>query len=588
MTHFPPDLNRLIDSLGKDMLPWVNRRKAMTCTQAGNTGTGSPKTGAQAGYLWVITPENNMPVQALNAIAFDYAVGIWVEVGDNRKSGEAEIIRLLVSENAQKGGDNYVALAAQGPSSVNGFPHHKYDATTAPTVNDDETLFFHQLSLWVNVSTDIAYICTDPTAGAAVWQAVGSMTSFTLAGDSGTSAITDGNTLTVAGGASNGIDTSVSGDTVTIALDINELTTETTIDAGADFIPLYDTSAAENNKVAVNDIPAKAIIKVKNTSGATANAEEVGYISSAGEYKTTTTANDNVEWCVVHTGGANNADIYVQRRGRCFVEYVSTAPSAGDFLVTSTTAGSCATNGATMRPEVFAVCLAAGSGNRVEALLLTQRKTLYMTNANNVLQVLNHSTTNFVALINAGGSGGLTTTNVPYDTISAGAENVIVPSATTELGKMRLWNTTRNSYRLITAVDTANDKITTVASTDTWADNDAITIQSQTVTTGGTEKAIEVDMSQMSGYPPLATAIFLTAVIQDTGASQATLNLHPFETYATSKRSSMLTQVANFYMVLGDRSIPLMSGVFCYDATATGAGTLFHQFALRGFQVAAS
>lgn len=52
----------------------------------------------------------------------------------------------------------------------------------------------------------------------------GTMSSFNLAADTGTPAtITNAGTITIAGGTSNGIDTSISGSTVTVALDISEL-----------------------------------------------------------------------------------------------------------------------------------------------------------------------------------------------------------------------------------------------------------------------------------------------------------------------------------------------------------------------------
>lgn len=53
-------------------------------------------------------------------------------------------------------------------------------------------------------------------------------TSFTVAGDTGSSTIANGDTLTIAGGATNGIDTSESAGTVTISLDISELPNLTT------------------------------------------------------------------------------------------------------------------------------------------------------------------------------------------------------------------------------------------------------------------------------------------------------------------------------------------------------------------------
>lgn len=73
----------------------------------------------------------------------------------------------------------------------------------------------------------------------------GTMTSWTLAGDSGTpQTISDGNTANVLG--STGIDTVASAtDTLTISLDLSELTTVTTIDPAADFLVGVDGTANE-------------------------------------------------------------------------------------------------------------------------------------------------------------------------------------------------------------------------------------------------------------------------------------------------------------------------------------------------------
>ena len=73
----------------------------------------------------------------------------------------------------------------------------------------------------------------------------GTMSSFNLAGDTGTTqTIEDGNTLTIAGAT--GIDT-VAGttDTVTINLDLSELSTVTTIDPATDFLVGVDGTANE-------------------------------------------------------------------------------------------------------------------------------------------------------------------------------------------------------------------------------------------------------------------------------------------------------------------------------------------------------
>ncbi len=43
-------------------------------------------------------------------------------------------------------------------------------ATTAPTITDDSAAGYGINSKWIDVTADIAYVCLDATAGAAVWQ----------------------------------------------------------------------------------------------------------------------------------------------------------------------------------------------------------------------------------------------------------------------------------------------------------------------------------------------------------------------------------------------------------------------------------
>jgi len=76
----------------------------------------------------------------------------------------------------------------------------------------------------------------------------GTMDSWTIAGDSGSSSVGNGNTVTIAGsgsGANAGIDTSESGRTVTVKLDLSELDTVTSIDPAADFLVGVDGTANE-------------------------------------------------------------------------------------------------------------------------------------------------------------------------------------------------------------------------------------------------------------------------------------------------------------------------------------------------------
>ena len=85
----------------------------------------------------------------------------------------------------------------------------------------------------------------------------GSMSSWTIAGDSGSSAVSNGQTVTIAGsgsGVNAGIDTSESGRTVTVKLDLNEITTNSTIDGDNDSLVFFDSNASGNAKITPDDI----------------------------------------------------------------------------------------------------------------------------------------------------------------------------------------------------------------------------------------------------------------------------------------------------------------------------------------------
>ena len=72
----------------------------------------------------------------------------------------------------------------------------------------------------------------------------GSMTSWNIAGDSGSDSVSDGQTATVAGGT-NGIDTSETGRTVTVSLDWTEVGSDAIAESKIDF----DTACTGNNKL---------------------------------------------------------------------------------------------------------------------------------------------------------------------------------------------------------------------------------------------------------------------------------------------------------------------------------------------------
>lgn len=326
--------------------------------------------------------------------------------------------------------------------------------------------------------------------------------------------------------------------------------------------------------------------QVRNESGATANEGDVGYLDYDTNYgmvyKTTMTAGfDPSRVCVVLTGGGSGDTIYVtQKAANVGVNYTGTAPAAGEFLITSFSAG-LASRLATMHPRIFAVCLSAGSSGTVAAMLLTRTQRVTFDPSDDVLRVENHSNTAFTSTI----SGAPSPTSVTYGAITSGAENVIAPSANTQLGKMRLWNTTRNSYRLIRSVNTATNTITTVSSIDTWANGDSITILSQTTSAGTAADYIEVDLSQTTEIPLLARSLDLQAIARDTGAGSMVLSFHPYQTYFSSKVVNTFTPSAN---VFTGQVFPadLYDRVFTFRSAASGAGTKTSAFKVMAYNIA--
>ena len=64
------------------------------------------------------------------------------------------------------------------PLKINGYPLNKFDATAAPTASDDSAAGYIVGSKWIDVTADKVYNCVDATAGAAIWNEVGSTTNL--------------------------------------------------------------------------------------------------------------------------------------------------------------------------------------------------------------------------------------------------------------------------------------------------------------------------------------------------------------------------------------------------------------------------
>jgi hypothetical protein len=284
-------------------------------------------------------------------------------------------------------------------------------------------------------------------------------------------------------------------------------------------------------------------LEVLNSSGAAANANDVGYIDASGEYKTTTTASLIANWCVVITGGANNADIFVARQGRVTVN-AATGITAGQFLETSTTAGRA--QGRTLAsPSIFALALTAESGNTLTALLLTGRTIVPYVSTNDIVRL------NAVAFV-AGGAAQWTgaindaspTVNPVTVTTATGALANITPVSSSELGKIIIRNTTRGNSALISSIAGAN--ITFVSVPGNWVNGDALTAEDGTIGNGYRG----IDMTGQSEIPTTAVALIVSIAASDSTMTTTSVNvgLHPYETFANSKVVFIGQQVAAVFI----------------------------------------
>lgn len=323
-------------------------------------------------------------------------------------------------------------------------------------------------------------------------------------------------------------------------------------------------------------------ILTKNSSGATAAFNDVGFLDVAGEYQTTTTEADNVVWCVVVIGNDDDDNIFVKRRGNAIVNYTGAAPSAGDFLITSTTGGS-ATQQVTMRSEIFAVATANGSGGTVMALLLTGTESKTVTSSNEWFRHAAFAdTSNFVATIN----GAPTPTSVVYNAPSAGAENTIAPIAGM-LTRIVLHCTAGagiGTSRIMTAVNTGTNTITTVSSIDAWANGDTITAQSQTAVAAGPQFFYDLELTGQTVVPLLARSIKFNLLAFDTGGAVTSVG-HPFETNSPSKTVQASNEVAGG-QVWNFVDIKLTEQKFCFSWGASGAATALPILRIQGYDLA--
>jgi hypothetical protein len=248
----------------------------------------------------------------------------------------------------------------------------------------------------------------------------------------------------------------------------------------------------------------------------------------------------------VVTGAANGSNITVARRGKVTVKVVSSV-SAGDRLVTSSTAGS-AQGLAYDHYNMFAVVITGGTST-CEALLYTGTNFQTTPSDEFLFRGTPCDVTNFRATIKS-----LTSTSVTFNTPLSGTFNAMSLAKAihgTQLTYMLLYNETRGTFRKITLHTDGSDTVTVLSATDSWAVNDTCTIASQTTNVTATNRYVTMELKNTSTVPALSRGVQFIWL----GASTVTtvLQVHPHETLGGGK-------IQPFYVLPGATGAEYMTG----------------------------
>lgn len=348
-----------------------------------------------------------------------------------------------------------------------------------------------------------------------------------------------------------------------------------------------DIEALKSQEVGAGGGGSSTLTVVNNSGGAVAAGDVVllQYDGTDGlEAVTTATASTIGAWAVVETGAADGSDITVYRSGTGItVAYAGGAPSAGDFLVTSTTAGSAAGQ-AYCSPAIFAVCTANGAGGTVEATLLTQRVRIPASSPNEIVSIINSGNWATAGWLGTVNDAAPTTSPVTVAT-STGNINMITPSASGQEGKIVMRNTTRGTEAYIDSISGNNITFHDDADLAGWVNGDNLSCVSAAVTGAG-NLFREIYLPAGNAIPDLAVEVGTFLLFLDSGAAGIYLNLHPYETYAQPQKRTVGTQVANrFFMAF--TSSPIIDRKFCINNGASGAATCHLYIRLNWYLLAA-
>lgn len=135
-------------------------------------------------------------------------------------------------------------------------------------------------------------------------------------------------------------------------------------------------------------------------------------------------------------------------------------------------------------------------------------------------------------------SGATVTVSAP----TSGTEAVLVPTSTSQLAKMRVYNLTRGDYGLISNYNTGTNQITLTASAPgSWANGDSLTIVSPTVSGGGFNW-FDLEFTDANLLARSAMSMFGVHNVNPAGSAAV---WHPTETFGTGKIIANNAQVAS-------------------------------------------